>query len=50
MLQLPSDATAIVGAALCFGLRVIALRRGWRLPIAGERWVSRSAMRSRSDR
>lgn len=33
-LQLPSTATAIVGAALCFGLRLAAIRRGWRLPIA----------------
>ena len=50
MLQLPSEATAVVGAALCFGIRIVALRRGWRLPIAGERWVSRSAVRSRSER
>ncbi len=50
MLQLPSDATAIVGAALCFGLRVIAMQRGWRLPVAGERWLSRGDVRSRSER
>jgi uncharacterized membrane protein YeiH len=37
MLQLPSDATAVAGAGLCFGLRLIAMRRGWRLPTAGER-------------
>jgi uncharacterized membrane protein YeiH len=25
---------AIIGAALCFGLRLMALRRGWELPVA----------------
>ena len=25
----------IAGAVLCFGLRFMAIRRGWRLPIAG---------------
>jgi uncharacterized membrane protein YeiH len=25
---------AVIGAALCFGLRLMALRRGWELPIA----------------
>jgi uncharacterized membrane protein YeiH len=32
--QLPSTAVAIAGAALCFGLRLIAIRRGWHLPVA----------------
>jgi uncharacterized membrane protein YeiH len=35
VLNLPATATAIAGAALCFGIRFIAIRRGWRLPIAG---------------
>jgi uncharacterized membrane protein YeiH len=35
MLELPSGAAAFVGAALCFGLRVLAIRNGWQLPIAG---------------
>jgi uncharacterized membrane protein YeiH len=35
MLELPSGAAALVGAALCFGLRVLAMRNGWQLPIAG---------------
>ena len=35
MLDLPSAPLAIAGAALCFGLRLIALRRGWELPVAG---------------
>jgi uncharacterized membrane protein YeiH len=35
MLQLPSGAAALVGASCCFGLRVMAIRYGWRLPVAG---------------
>ena len=35
VLNLPPTATAIAGAALCFGIRLIAIRRGWRLPVAG---------------
>lgn len=34
MLHLPSSVAAGVGAALCFGLRFTAMRRGWQLPIA----------------
>jgi uncharacterized membrane protein YeiH len=34
MLHLPSSQAAIVGAVLCFGLRFVAMRRGWQLPIA----------------
>jgi uncharacterized membrane protein YeiH len=34
LLGLPSAPLAVVGAALCFALRVVALRRGWELPIA----------------
>lgn len=33
-LQLPTSATAVTGAVLCFGLRFIAMRRGWQLPVA----------------
>lgn len=33
-LNLPPTATAIAGAAVCFALRVAAIRRGWKLPIA----------------
>ncbi len=40
ILGLPSSVSATVGAVLCFGLRFIALQRGWQLPIA------RSAERS----
>jgi uncharacterized membrane protein YeiH len=34
-LQLPSTAVTIAGALLCFGLRFIAIRRGWHPPVAG---------------
>jgi uncharacterized membrane protein YeiH len=34
LLRLPSAATMIAGAALCFGLRLMAIQRGWRLPVA----------------
>ena len=34
MLHLPSGLAAAIGAVLCFGLRFIAIRRGWQLPIA----------------
>jgi uncharacterized membrane protein YeiH len=33
-LQLPTPVVAVTGAALCFGLRLLAIRRGWRLPTA----------------
>lgn len=33
-LNFPPSATALAGAALCFGIRLIAIRRGWRLPVA----------------
>jgi uncharacterized membrane protein YeiH len=34
MLHLPSAAAAATGAVLCFGLRLLAMRLGWHLPIA----------------
>ena len=33
-LHLPAALSATVGALLCFALRMIAIRRGWNLPIA----------------
>jgi uncharacterized membrane protein YeiH len=33
-LGLPSLAAAVAGAAVCFGLRLMAIRRGWHLPVA----------------
>lgn len=35
VLQLPSGPAALVGAALCFGLRIVAIKRNWQLPVAG---------------
>jgi len=35
VLNLPPALMAIVGAVLCFGIRLIAIRRGWHLPVAG---------------
>ena len=37
LLEFPSTAATIVGAALCFGLRVMAIKRGWHLPVARPR-------------
>jgi uncharacterized membrane protein YeiH len=34
ILNIPPTAAASAGAALCFGIRLIAIRRGWRLPVA----------------
>ena len=34
-LSVPSPVATSVGALLCFGLRFVAMRRGWRLPVAG---------------
>jgi uncharacterized membrane protein YeiH len=34
-LRLPATAVTIAGAVLCFGLRFMAIRRGWHLPVAG---------------
>jgi uncharacterized membrane protein YeiH len=37
LLHLPSAPVAVAGAAACFGLRLAAMRRGWRLPGARRR-------------
>jgi uncharacterized membrane protein YeiH len=34
VLRLPPIPAALLGAALCFGLRVLAIRRHWQLPVA----------------
>jgi uncharacterized membrane protein YeiH len=33
--SLPAAPVAVAGALLCLGLRWLAIRRGWRLPVAG---------------
>jgi uncharacterized membrane protein YeiH len=45
-LHLSSTLTTITGAALCFALRVVAVRRGWHLPIAGHAEPSTADMRA----
>lgn len=35
-LALPTAPTAVAGAGLCFALRWLAIRRGWRLPVSGD--------------
>jgi uncharacterized membrane protein YeiH len=34
LLHLPPTPTTMAGAALCFGIRLLAIRRGWSLPTA----------------
>lgn len=34
LLHLPAAPVMVLGATLCFGLRMISIRRGWRLPVA----------------
>jgi len=34
LLHLPGTAVTLVGAALCFGIRFAAIKRGWQLPVA----------------
>ena len=41
-LHISPTATTILGALLCFGLRLLAIRRGWRLPVA-RRYEQRNA-------
>jgi uncharacterized membrane protein YeiH len=33
-LHLPSPLVAIVSAVLCFAIRMIAIRRGWQMPVS----------------
>lgn len=40
MLDLPSALSMTAGALLCFGLRAMAILRGWRLPVAQQRGSS----------
>ncbi len=42
MLHFPSSEAAITGALVCFGLRFLAMRRGWSLPTADARMPSQS--------
>ena len=35
LLQISPTAATLVGAVLCFGLRLMAIQYGWHLPVAG---------------
>ncbi len=35
-LRLPAGPVAVAGAGLCFLVRLLAMRRGWKLPVAGD--------------
>jgi uncharacterized membrane protein YeiH len=48
--RLPSTAVTIAGALLCFGLRFMAIRRGWHLPVAGEPEQPTTPARAPEDR
>jgi uncharacterized membrane protein YeiH len=48
LLNVPAPAAATVGAILCFGLRLMAMRRGWQLPIA--KWPERADQKSNDER
>jgi uncharacterized membrane protein YeiH len=37
VLEIPSAPITLAGAAVCFGLRFMAIRRGWQLPVARQR-------------
>jgi uncharacterized membrane protein YeiH len=49
LLQITSAATMIAGAALCFGLRLMAIQRGWRLPLAKSGEAQPAAVRDDGD-
>jgi uncharacterized membrane protein YeiH len=42
--------TAIAGALLCFGLRFLAIRRGWSLPVARSRMVPETEGQAQADK
>jgi uncharacterized membrane protein YeiH len=51
-LHLPAIPVAILGLVLCFGLRVMAIKYGWKLPIArsvGESDSQRNGARSKNN-
>ena len=49
-LHIPPTAATIVGALLCFGLRFMAIRRGWRLPVTRRYEQRNAAARAPTDR
>jgi len=50
MLNFPGTIVTLSGAVICFGIRYLAIRRSWQLPIAGEpRWTAKPRARVKSD-
>jgi uncharacterized membrane protein YeiH len=49
-LRLPSTTVTIAGALLCFGLRFMAIRRGWHLPVAEGPGLSTTQAHAPKDR
>ena len=49
LLRLPPLLATLAGAALCFGLRTVALRRGWQLPRADARGPAEGRQDDRPD-
>jgi uncharacterized membrane protein YeiH len=50
LLDIPPTATAIIGALLCFGLRLMAIHRGWHLPVASRPEASSTKKSSPHDK
>jgi uncharacterized membrane protein YeiH len=46
-LRLPSSAVIAIGGILCFGLRLLAIYRGWRLPTSRELETPNTAIRTK---
>lgn len=49
LLNVPAPATTAAGALLCFGLRLMAIRRGWRLPVAGRQAQRKASAKDQED-
>ncbi len=50
LLHIPATATTIVGALLCFGLRLMAIHRRWHLPVARPREQSSDQKHDQDDK
>jgi uncharacterized membrane protein YeiH len=52
LLDFPPGAAAIAGATLCFGLRLMAIQRGWNLPVArsGDQSANEPKAKLRTDK
>lgn len=50
MIQVPPPVAMVAGAVLCFGLRLLAIRRGWHLPVARQPEQSEAGPHASEDR